>query len=408
MSIRVNMDRLKADIETLSLIGRDPRGGISRPSFSQADLEARAWLKDRIQDAGLAFRQDGAGNIFGRREGAGKTVMAGSHIDTVLRGGMFDGAAGVVSALECLRRIEEEKIPLARPVEVVSFTDEEGNLAGDFLGSRAFMGLLNEEEIRHGKTQLGPPLKEILKRTEWTVDSILGAHRGKPELEAFVELHIEQGPVLDAEEIPIGVVEAIAGKHFRRCSFLGKASHAGATPFELRRDAFLGLADFALKATHHVATQYYGSLSTIGKVNVAPGVFSSVPSHADFSFEFRSASKDTLARLEKELFRIAEDVASTRGLGFASKLVDRTDPVELPARMAGLIREASDELGSPWMPITSGAGHDAQILAGGCDAGMIFVPSVDGISHSPEETTRWEDLEKGANVLLQVLIRLAG
>ncbi|HOI45390.1 MAG TPA: M20/M25/M40 family metallo-hydrolase, partial [Candidatus Aminicenantes bacterium] len=217
MSIRVNVDRLKADIEALSRIGRDPRGGISRPSFSQADLEARAWLKDRIQDAGLTFRQDGAGNMFGRKEGAGKTVMAGSHIDTVLRGGMFDGAAGVVSALECLRRIEEEKIPLARPVELVSFTDEEGNLAGDFLGSRAFMGLLNEEEIRHGKTQLGPPLMEILKRTEWTVDSILGAHREKPELEAFVELHIEQGPVLDTEEIPVGVVEAIAGKHFRRC-----------------------------------------------------------------------------------------------------------------------------------------------------------------------------------------------
>ena len=407
MDIRVNFERLKKDIESLSQIGRDPQGGISRPSFSKADLEARDWLKGKIESSGLALGEDGAGNIFGRIEGEGKTIMAGSHIDTVINGGKFDGSIGVLSALECLRRIQEENVPHSKPLEVASFTDEEGNLSGDFLGSRAFTGLLDQEILEKGLTQFGVPLTEILEGTDFTIQSIMKAHEQRPDIDAFMEIHIEQGPVLETENKTIGIVDGIAGKHYRWCSFAGKASHAGTTPLELRQDAFLGLADFALKSTQHVATEHYGSMVTIGRVSVRPGAFSIVPGQVDFSFEFRSQSKKTLEELKKHLFSLAEDIASTRGLEFGSKLVDETEPVSIPPRILEIMKEECEKLGYSSMTLPSGAGHDVQILASIAEPGMIFIPCVDGISHSPQEMIQWEDLEKGANLLLQVLIRLA-
>ncbi len=408
MDIRVNFERLKGDIEGLSQIGRDPKGGITRPSYSKAELEAQEWLKKKIEAAGLLLRQDGAGNIFGRLEGKGKTIMVGSHIDTVINGGMFDGSVGVLSGLECLRRIKEENLNLSKPLELASFVDEEGNLVGDFLGSRAFMGLLERETIEKGMTQFGIPFADVLKGTPFSLDSIMEAHEQRPEIEAFLEIHIEQGPTLEVENKPVGIVDSIAGKHYRWCAFLGKASHSGTTPLELRHDAFLGLADFALKSTQHVATKHYGSMVTIGKINVHPGAFSVVPGQVDFSFEYRSTSKETLEELEKSLLGLAEDIASTRGLEFKSTIVDKTDPVKTSPRIIETMKEECQKLGYPFLMLPSGAGHDAQILAGAAEVGMIFIPCVDGISHSPAEMINWEDLEKGANLLLAVLLKLAG
>lgn len=404
--MNIDFDRLKADLEELGRIGRDANGGVTRPSFSRADLEARAWLRAKIEAAGLAYRVDGAGNVFGRIEGAGKTVMVGSHIDTVVNGGMFDGAMGVVAGLECLRAIRESGLT-ARPVELAAFTDEEGNLVGDFLGSRAFIGRLNRDLLEKGLTSFGRPLKDVLKGTDYTIESILNAYRAAPEIEAYLELHIEQGPVLETEDVPIGLVSGIAGKHYRWCSFHGTASHAGTTPLELRQDAFLGLADFALKSTQLVATHHYGSLVTVGKVHVLPGAFSIVPGQADFSFEFRSHSGETLKTLEKALFSLAEDIAATRGLTFSSRVMDETQPVAISPRLSGLLASECEKLGYAYLAMPSGAGHDAQILAEVADTAMIFIPSPDGISHSPRETIRWEDLDKGANLLLNAVVKLA-
>ncbi|MCJ7582885.1 MAG: Zn-dependent hydrolase [Candidatus Aminicenantes bacterium] len=407
MDTRIHLDRLKKDILDLSQIGRTEGSGISRPSFSKSDFEAREWLKERFRSAGLNVRQDGAGNIFGRIKGEGKTVMAGSHIDSVINGGMFDGPAGVLSALECLRRIQEDNIPVVKPLEVVSFTDEEGNLVGDFLGSRAFIGSLDRKNLEEGVTQFGLPFSEILKGTEFTVDSIMNAHLDRPEIEAFLEIHLEQGPVLEAEDISIGIVDRIAGKNHWLCSFLGKASHAGTTPFELRHDAFIGLSNFALKATQHVATHHYGSLVTIGKVFVFPGAFSIVPGRADFSLDFRSTSKDTLEAMVKALLEMAEEEAATRGLEFSYKIIDTTEPTPVTDRITNLLSEECGKLDYSQMTLPSGAGHDAQILAEITDSGLIFIPCEDGISHSPEENIKWEDLEKATNLLLHALVSLA-
>ena len=407
MDIRINLDRLKKDLEELGQIGRDSRGGISRPSFSRADLEARNWLKDRIKNAGLELRQDGVGNIFGRLEGTGKTIMAGSHIDTVINGGMFDGSVGVLSALECVRRIKEDGVERTKPLEVASFTDEEGNLIGDFLGSRAFISPPSRDLLEKGKTQFGIPFSDILKNTEFSIESILDAHKQRPEIETFLEIHIEQGPVLETEDKPIGIVDVIAGKNYWECRFLGEASHAGTTPFELRHDALLGLADFALKSTQYVATHHYGSMLTIGRVKVNPGAFTIIPGEADFSLDFRSTSQKTLTELEKTLLSMANDVASTRGLHFSSHVVDKADPVSIPEKIQDMMKKESEKLGYGHISLPSGAGHDAQIVASIAEPGMIFIPCEDGISHSPKENIRWEDLDKGANLLLQMLMKLA-
>lgn len=416
MDININLERLKSDIMDLAQIGRDPNGGISRPSFSKADLQAREWLKSRIKDAGLDIRQDGAGNIFGRlqgetegqEEGQGglKTIMAGSHIDTVLNGGEYDGSLGVLSALECLRRIKEEGIKLTKPLEVVSFTDEEGNLVGDFLGSRAFIGCLNCELLEKGITQFGAPFSEILKGTDFTIDSIMNAHQTRPELEAFLELHIEQGPVLELEEKNIGIVDKIAGKNYWMCAFTGEAGHAGTTPIEFRHDAFLGLADFSLKGTHFVATKHYGSMLTTGKVHLHPGAFSIIPDRAEFTLDFRSASAESLKDMEETLPQIADDIASTRGLQFNYKTIDKTVPAEIPRRLLDAVESECKKLNYSYMYMPSGAGHDAQILTEVTDSGLIFIPSIDGISHSPEEKVNWADVERGANLLLQTILSL--
>lgn len=406
MDVRINLDRLRKDLEELAQIGKDPNGGISRPSFSAADLEAREWLKDRIRTAGLSLRQDGVGNVFGRLEGKGKTIMAGSHIDTVINGGMFDGSIGVLSALECLRRIKEEGLETIKPIEVASFTDEEGNLVGDFLGSRSFLAPPNREMLESGRTQFGIPFLEVLKNTEFTIDSIMEAHEQRPEIETFLEVHIEQGPVLETENKSIGIVDGIAGKNYWICHFIGEASHAGTTPFELRHDAFLGLADFALKSTQYVATQHYGSMLTIGRIQAHPGTFSIIPGRVDFSLDFRSPSKETLDEIENSLVFSANDIASTRGLEFSHVLIDKTDPVRISPQIVDMMKEESEKLGYTYMTLPSGAGHDTQIIAAVAEPGMIFIPCEDGISHSPQERIKWEDLERGANLLLRMLLRL--
>ena len=407
MDIQINLERLKKDILDLAKIGQNPDGSISRPSLSAADMDAREWLKKRIKDAGLSLREDGAGNIFGRKEGQGKTVMSGSHIDTVVNGGKFDGAAGVLSALECLRCIREENLSHSKPLELASFTDEEGNLVGDFLGSRAFTGTLNRENLEKGITSFGSPLSEILGCTTFTIDSIMNAAAERPQIEAFVELHIEQGPVLEMEAKTVGIVNKILGKQDWLCSFAGHANHAGATPIELRQDAFLGLADFSLKTTHLVASQYEGCYVTTGKVYIHPGTFSTVPGRADFTLDFRGPDQKILDQLKQSILNLAGDIASTRGLQFSHKVIDETQPVSIAPRLVNMIEEECRLLDYSSMQMPSGPGHDGQILSSVADAAVIFIPCEDGISHAPEENIRWEDLEKGANLLLRILLKLA-
>ncbi|HSB68086.1 MAG TPA: Zn-dependent hydrolase [Candidatus Methylomirabilis sp.] len=406
--MRINLARLKQDLEDLGAIGRAPGGGVSRPSFSQADMEARGWLIRRIADAGLEARVDAAGNIFGRWQPGSPVVMVGSHIDSVPNGGMFDGALGVLVGLECLRRIKEGGARLRHPLELVAFTDEEGAFGG-FFGSYAFTGVLKAEDIPNIRDSQGVRIIDAMARQGMDAMAAPSARRDPRGIRAYVELHIEQGPVLESRKIPVGVVDAIVGICRLGITFHGRADHAGTTPMTDRKDALLGAVDLIQQGREMVLAEGTpASRITVGLVQVKPGVANIVPAEAYLTYELREVSSEMLATLAKRSRDLAESIASAWGLGVSLETILDVPPVPLADEVKAAIIAATKELGLSHLRLPAMAGHDAQVVGRVAPAGMIFVPSKDGRSHSPLEFTSDEDLERGANVLLLTLLKLAG
>lgn len=405
-ALRVNLGRLRADIEALAEIGLKPSGGLNRSVFSPAFEEARSWLRHRMADAGLAAESDHAGNLVGRLGGAGPAVMAGSHIDTVPDGGPLDGALGVLAALECLRVIAEAGLPLSHPLEVAAFADEEGHYIG-CLGSRAMAGSLSAEEVRDARDFDGKALAEAMRDVGLDPERVAEARRAQGGIAAYLELHIEQGPVLEAKGIPIGIVEGIVGIVQRDVRFIGEPDHAGTTPMDLRKDAFMGAAEFATRARELVLElgSEHARL-TFGIVEAKPQVANIVPYSARLRQELRDVTNERLEVLARETEILAAAIAERYRLGLEVDEVFRTSPAHMSAAVQGRIAEACEELGLEHLVMPSGASHDAQVMARITAAGMIFVPSRGGRSHRPDEWTEWPALEAGANVLLQTLLSL--
>jgi N-carbamoyl-L-amino-acid hydrolase len=404
--LRIDLERLRRDVDALAAIGRDPAGGISRPAWSPAHEEARAWLVARLRDAGLAARVDGAGNVFGRLGDGGPVVLTGSHIDTVPRGGPLDGALGVLAGLECLRTIAQAGRPASRALEVAAFTDEEGRFYG-FFGSRAMTGSLDAALAARLSDPTGLPLAEAMQRAGFDLGRAPEARRPPGDIAAYVELHIEQGPWLEADGIPIGVVEAIVGIRRVRLTFVGQPDHAGTTPMDRRRDAFFAAAEYATKSRALVVRNGGRAVTTIGVVDVRPGVPNIVPERAVLLQELRDAEPAVLDRLMARTLAAARRVARRHGLSVEVEQLMRADPVRMSPRVQAAIEAAAGALGLATRRMPSGAGHDAQILAAVTEAGMVFVPSQGGRSHRPDEWTDWPAIERGANVLLGTLLRLA-
>ncbi len=404
---RIDLGRLRADIEALARIGRDPEGGISRPAWSPAHEEARAWLVERLRAAQLAFRVDPAGNVFGRLGDGEPVVLTGSHIDTVPHGGPLDGALGVLAGLECLRTIAGAGLRLAHALEVAAFTDEEGRFYG-FFGSRAMTGSLDTVIAARLTDPTGLPLGEAMGRAGFDLARAPGALRDPRTIAAYVELHIEQGPWLEAKGVPIGVVEGIVGIRRRRLTFVGQPDHAGTTPMDRRRDAFFTAAEYATKSRETVVRGGAGrSVTTIGVVEVWPGVPNIVPARARLLQEIRDPEPEVLERLSKRTLALGRRVAKRRGLTLEVEDLMQAEPIGMSPRVQSLIEAEARALGLATKRMPSGAGHDAQILAVVTDAGMIFIPSQGGHSHRPDEWSDWEAIERGANVLLGTLLRLA-
>jgi N-carbamoyl-L-amino-acid hydrolase len=405
--LRINFARLKHDLEELGSIGRTPQGGVSRPSFSDADMQARRWLMDRITAAGMEARVDAAGNIFGRWQTGSPVVLAGSHIDSVPNGGRFDGALGVLTGLECLRRIKEEGTRLRHPLELVAFTDEEGAFGG-FFGSYAFTGVLKAEDIPKARDSTGLRIADAMGRHGLDAMRAPTARRDFGQIRAYVELHIEQGPVLEARRIPIGVVDAIVGIHRYGITFRGRADHAGPTPMRDRKDALLGASDLVLKGRDLAITAGSpASRITVGVVQLNPGVANIVPAEAYLTYEIREQSAELLRLLAEKSQGLAADIARAWGLEVSIETILQIDPVPLAEEVKAAIAAAAQEVGLPHLRLPAMAGHDAQVVGRVAPAGMIFVPSQDGRSHSPLEFTADEDVERGANVLLLTLLKLA-
>ena len=407
MKIRVDAERLRRDFDALAAIGSTLADGVERIALTPAHLEARAWFLHRAADAGLDTSVDAAGNHSAILRGApgAQTLLLGSHLDTVPNGGRYDGALGVVAALEVLRAVQEARLELPVTLEAIDFTDEEGALVG-LLGSFAVAGTLDARMLaapRGGREALVAGLA----RAGLDEARLADARREPGSLMGYLELHIEQGPVLEQAGFQIGVVAAIVGSRSFELAFDGTASHAGTTPMHARRDAGLGAATYVERVYETVTGEFAGCVATVGRIELEPGAFNVVPGRARVSLEFRAGSNDELERLEQRLLDEAGAVAREHSLGLDVRPVGRWQPTPLDATVRVAIAGAAGRLGLSTLELPSGAGHDAQALAQVTPSGMIFVPSTGGLSHQPREHTPWEDCVNGANVLLHAALELA-
>lgn len=406
--LRINAGRFLDDFETLSTIGKSGDTGVNRPALSQAHLEARAWLREKIIQAGLEFHQDGAGNHSAKLncgpEGAPSLLM-GSHLDSVPDGGRFDGALGVLIGLEVLRTVQEAGIHMPYNLEVYDFTDEEGSLVS-FLGSFAFAGLLSPGDLENPR---GDPqaLATGLARAGLNPKGIFTAQRDPRTLAGYLELHVEQGPELEKNRLPIGIVTQIAGIAFYRLSFLGRADHAGSIATVNRRDAALGASDFILALRNLLLEQFPECFANVGDAQFIPGAFNVVPKNVTLALEFRAATLERFEQLKTAVLQLAKHSAERYQLGLEVEFIGKRDPVTTDTRVRSAIQDAAEQLGLHTMSLSTHVGHDAQAVANLCPIGMIFVPSVGGISHSPKEMTNWDDCVNGANVMLETVCRLA-
>lgn len=406
--LRVNPDRMLAAFNELALIGATEDGGVHRPALSEAHLAARKWFQEETERSGLEFHTDGAGNhsaILTCQRVNVPTLLLGSHLDSVPHGGRFDGALGVMAALEVLRTIQENGVKLKVNLEAIDFTDEEGTLVG-LLGSAALTGHLRPETLqnpRGGRENL----LEGMKRAGLSEGSMLSAKRPKESIAGYLELHIEQGKRLERAGINIGVVSAIVGISSYRLSFIGRADHAGSTTMQDRLDASLGASAFTLAARELVIKDFPDCVVNVGDMHFTPGAFNIVPAQVDVSLEFRAPDDPEFDRLDFALVALAQAEANGFGLDLKADFRGRHSPTPMSDSIQRAFVDSCNTLGLTHTSLISGAGHDGQSFAGICPMGMIFVPSVNGTSHSPYEFTKWEDCVNGANVLLQTVLRLA-
>lgn len=407
MTLLINADRFKTDFDALAAIGSTGDGGVNRPALSPAHLEARQWFLDRAADAGLETQVDSAGNhsaILRSANPNAKTLLLGSHTDSVQSGGRFDGALGLLAALEAVRTVKEAGLQLPVHLEAIDFTDEEGTLVG-VLGSMALAGILNHEQLLHPRGGRDNLLAGMA-RAGLTDDGFLAAKRDPATIAGYLELHIEQGPRLIQSAIKIAVVSSIVGIVSYRLRYIGRANHAGTTPMEGRIDTSLGAATFLLTAREMVARDFKDCVVNVGQMSFKPGGFNIIPGVAEFSLEFRSPEAGKLAELERGLISLAQLVGKQYGLKLEVEFVGRCDPAPMSDAAQDAIRTAAESLALSHTTFHSGAGHDAQSLAEITSSGMVFIPSRDGISHSPLEFSEWEDCVNGANVLLRAALKM--
>ena len=407
-SIRINQKRLEKNLLELGKFGEVAGGGIMRTALSDADLSARAWLKERLGDAGLEVREDEAANIIGRwNPGAGLAgspcIAFGSHSDAVPNGGKYDGALGICAGLEAVCAIRESGVSIPCPLELLILTDEEGSHFAGTFGSRAMLDFLAEGEIHKSRGAGQPSIADSLRRAGKNPEEISRAVRPPSEFRAFLEIHIEQGPVLESLKIPVGIVQGIVFIERYVLRIFGKAAHAGTTPMSLRDDALIKGARIILAVNEAVLAGGPDIVGTVGNVEVSPGVFNIIPARADLLLELRSLKEPVLASVRRA---IADIIRSQEGAEMQPLL--SKGGVRLDREIMKAIENACRARGVAFHCMSSGAGHDSMTFqARGIPTGMIFIPCKQGVSHSPEEAIRMEDAALGTQILADTILRLA-
>ena len=403
-ALRVNGSRLNTHLAELAQIGKTPEGGTNRVAYSDEDLQAREYAMRLMRDAKLDVSVDVVGNIIGRRAGTNsnlKPLMIGSHIDSVPQGGSYDGQVGAMAAIEVAQTLVENKLSLKHPLEVTIFQNEEGGT----IGSLALARGLTEKDLAV-VTNSKKTIREGIKFIGGDPDRLASAVRKKGDIACYLELHIEQGGVLYSEKIDIGVVEGIVGVYWWEVTVEGFANHAGTTPMNQRRDALLAAAKY-IDAVNRIVTSVPGrQVGTVGKIQAFPGAFNVVPGKVLTSLGLRDLDAAKVQMLFEKIQAEVRQIESVTGTKFEFKQVNSSKPAPTDPRVRQVIEQAAKQLGFSTKLLPSGAGHDAQEIAELCPVGMIFVPSRDGISHSPREFSKPQDITNGANVLLHTLLKV--
>lgn len=404
--LEINGQRLLERLHELARIGPIPGGGVSRLALTDADKEGRELVITWMRDLGLEIGIDAIGNVVATRAGAteGPPVMTGSHIDTVATGGKYDGNLGVLAGLEVMETLAERGVLTDRPLAVAFFTNEEGSrFPPDMMGSLCYVGGLTVEEAMSTADADGVLVADEIKRIGFSGPLPCPG----PAPHAFVELHIEQGPVLERQGFQIGAVDSVQGISWTEVIIEGQSNHAGTTPMNMRRDAAVAAAETIL-AVRRIAADIGGSqVGTVGSLQLHPDLVNVVAARARLTVDMRNTHEDSLAAAERLLLNALDRISSSEQVEMSTRWLARFEPVTFDPNVVSLVESNAARLGLSVRRIASGAGHDAQMLARVCPAAMVFVPSVEGISHNPAEHTAPEDLTNGANVLLHTIIDLA-
>ena len=406
--VLIDASLLHTYVEALASIGWQDEGGLRRPVYGEAWVRAREKLAGWMRAAGLEVREDAVGNLFGRMRGAedSRTILTGSHLDTVPLGGKYDGALGILAGLVALRALHEQAGQPRRSLEVVALCEEEGSrFPAHYWGTRAILGLIEAGEPQRLRDDQGVSIAEAMRAAGFPPERYREAIRH--DLEAFVELHIEQGRILFEERVDIGIVQAIVGLHQRWISVTGRADHAGTTPMDLRRDALQGAAQMAGEIARLVEREGRPAVVTLGRWEVRPGAANVVPEMVNFSVDLRHPDEATKQRLAVAIWSRCQAIAQERGLEVSGELLGDSLPSEMNPALQSALMQAAEACGANWRAMPSGAGHDSQEMARHLPTAMLFVPSVEGRSHSSAEYTTPEDAARGASVLATALYGLA-
>lgn len=402
---RADAARLERRIGELGRFGANPGGGVSRVAFSGADIAGREYVKGLMRGAGLEVRVDAAGNVIGRRPGtdpALPVIMAGSHIDSVPQGGNYDGDVGVLGAIAVAELLREHGIPTRHPLEFVVFTDEEGGT----VGSQAMAGRVGSDALDL-TSHSGLTIRDGIRAVGGNPDRLADAARRPGELAAYVELHIEQGAILDESGIDIGVVEGIVGIRWWDVTVTGVANHAGTTPMDRRHDALVTASELVLAVNRIASTMPGTQVATVGRIHAEPGAPNVIPGRVAMSLEIRDLDAARMEAVFRAVEVEAQRMANARGAAIRLDEVQMgLEPAPTDERLRKVIEASAASLGLSNRRMPSGAGHDAQEIARIAPMGMIFVPSRGGISHAPQEFTAPADLANGADVLLRTLLEI--
>ncbi len=405
-NLRIDGARLSSRLRRLAVEGARPEGGVSRLALTDADKAGRDLVVEWMRELGLEVTIDGIGNVVGLRRGLadGAPVMMGSHIDTVATGGCYDGALGVIAGLEVVETLNDAGLVTKRPLAVAFFTNEEGaRFQPDMFGSLVYTGAMPLERALRAVAIDGAVAGEELKRLGYAGEAPVG----KPDVHAYVELHVEQGPTLEAEGFTIGAVEGVRGISWTEFTLTGQSNHAGTTPMRMRRDAGYVAAEIAAFARRLARDIRGHQVATVGALTFSPNLVNVVPERAVMTVDLRNTDNARLVEAERRLHAFAAETAAAEGVTIEHRSLARFDPVAFAPHLIARVEAIARDLGLPVKRLPSGAGHDAQMLAAVCPACMIFTPSAGGVSHNISEYTKPEDVAAGANVLLRLVTELA-